>query len=1512
MGSLSQNAEEGEDEIGSILTKFDTMADITAICVKTIPISLTADPERLHFRPELDGAITSCDGSKLKYFGSVWVSCQEVGGKAFEAAVIVNPARTVPATLLLGADFMSQRNMSINFPSRTVQLEGRVLDMCSKMNISFQKWPVLGSVQVRQVDGRGSRKQEAFSPNVVEAASRNETGQYLQSVQSSNKKQFLAAVLGKRGKRGISNWWWVSVAGHDPVNVRKSKGHVESKQSMQVTQVELSRLQKNDRKFGQLARRAVANFAVLMGDHQVLGDNVKPLAEAWHREYHKFRPLSQPVTSSSEARRLHREQNEFIRRKFEEYMNTGLSELSFFWTYLIDQCKHFFLKNKLLRSGSSSSSSTRSSTSSSRGRKSVEINETNSNNTTSSHRPIDPVRKQMICEVAEQCVRDMLTSDIEQSQNPEAYKVQENWKADLEDAIDRAEMGDKKELRRMLIERNHGCFSRKFGEMTHVVEFEVDKTAVPVRRRPFPLNAQQRQFLLRELAMMEEKGLIVRSDSEWCARGMLVRKSTPGEWRLVCDYRDINKHIKKNAYSVGKQEEMLNAMAGARCISCLDAVKGFWQQKIAKHCQDFTAFDAGTGLFNFTRTPMGLSISSQTYQAAIDTALQPLANGLPDKDGNYKQGNGVCVYIDDICVFTAEPEDHMPLLEEVIKRLDAAGVQLAAAKCSLMQSSARFLGYLIDCKNQTIRPDEKNLSKLRNYTRPKRVKDVRSFLGLCSFYRQWIPNFVQLARPLQLLTHKSTKFDWSNTCEESFQLLKNALLNPNCARAMPDFDRAVRASYDDHDDIMTLWCDASDIGWGGCVSQGGRLIAVDGRTLSKAERNWSVTDRELGAIRWCLRKFRSLLIGFKIRICTDHKAIVDIWKRTDLYPKQIRAVQELMEFDFELCYIKGPNNEAADCASRYNFEVIESSRFDPVEALRERANVGICTRCRRQLDEDSGDVMLGDLNYHCKDNGRDVAKFQSRCKAAVVCGWPEDYFVDDEEDEDALEEKMIEQLHQIDSTMVSVEAVVHHRIRREEDAAERALTQFDPDQMFVDNLFIQQCEDRELRPVANHLKKGLPWNQFVGTNEYLGERREHVHHLTYHKKRHCVCYRNRIVLPKKFRTRFITVWHGGLKPHLSLDATLRELQLRYWWPTIRQDVIKLVNNCNGCKHEKIMNPPRAIFHKDRFGAIMIDFIELPSAYGEAARDTIAAGLANAAGSSFDVDVTKAPWTMCLVVVELSTRWPWVVPVPRANGMHTALALLNRVFPVMGFPRYIYSDNGAHFKNKLMAALEKLLGIEHIYGTAYHPASQGMVERLNASVKQFFVDFITNVSANWVALVGLLELRLRSRAHTALDGISPFQAFTAQVMRSIPAAAGCDPEWIKPLKRVDSKAMKSIEGAMQATMQVVRSADDDQSTLRALRWFEKFRTKFKQLTPGTAVWLKSGEVGESVKCVRTPAVVREQGETAKTYVVEYRDDNNLIKEVTVVGDKLEYRDIEPRLLLPEVDTIEVADLSVSQL
>ena len=80
---------------------------------------------------------------------------------------------------------------------------------------------------------------------------------------------------------------------------------------------------------------------------------------------------------------------------------------------------------------------------------------------------------------------------------------------------------------------------------------------------------------------------------------------------------------------------------------------------------------------------------------------------------------------------------------------------------------------------------------------------------------------------------------------------------------------------------------------------------------------------------------------------------------------------------------------------------------------------------------------------------------------------------------------------------------------------------------------------------------------------------------------------------------------------------------------------------------------------------------------------------------------------------------------------------------------------------------------------------------------------------------------------------------------------------------------------------------------------KYRQRFKQLTPGASVWLRSGEIGDSIKCVRIPAIVSEQGDTAKTYVIEVQGKDGDTQTTTVTGDRLEYRDTEPRLLLPEV-------------
>ena len=382
----------------------------------------------------------------MGYIGSVWVSCPEVSETCFEAAVIANPARTVPATLLLGADFMADRKLTIDFPARTVQLEGKVLPLQNIMKISFRKWPVAGSVRVSE--------SLATTAKMIQAASKEKIAKHRADVRSLRKVQLVSEVLRKRGRRGRSNWWWVTVAGGDPVNVR-NVSKPDPDEQLRLTQSDMSRLQKLDRKFGKLARQAVSSFAVLMGDQEVLGCDTQSLLAAWHKEYHKFRPLSR-LSTTLERRELFNELNEFTRVMFERYMNKGLKELSFFWSYLIDQCKKFFIKNKILTEPAKprhvQSVDLNPSSHSSLGPERVNDGDTRAfdngkmhfaspesvkgakveeNSNTSGSVDIDPERKQLICEIADQCVKDMVTTDVSQSQHPKANSVQANWRSDL-------------------------------------------------------------------------------------------------------------------------------------------------------------------------------------------------------------------------------------------------------------------------------------------------------------------------------------------------------------------------------------------------------------------------------------------------------------------------------------------------------------------------------------------------------------------------------------------------------------------------------------------------------------------------------------------------------------------------------------------------------------------------------------------------------------------------------------------------------------------------------------------------------------------------------------------------------------------------------------------------------------------------------------------------------------------------------------------------------------------------
>ena len=198
----------------------------------------------------------------------------------------------------------------------------------------------------------------------------------------------------------------------------------------------------------------------------------------------------------------------------------------------------------------------------------------------------------------------------------------------------------------------------------------------------------------------------------------------------------------------------------------------------------------------------------------------------------------------------------------MIDRIGAAGLKLSPKKCHLFQSEVVFLGHVVN--KDGISTDPAKIQTVKDWPQPKLVREVRSFLGLCSYYRKFVQGFATIAKPLHELTQKDKAFFWSETCQKAFESLKTALISSPIL------------AYSDAEGELILDTDASGVGLGAVLSQVQegfeRVIGYYSRTLTQTERQYCVTRRELLALVAAVKQFHTYLYGQKVTVRTDHGA----------------------------------------------------------------------------------------------------------------------------------------------------------------------------------------------------------------------------------------------------------------------------------------------------------------------------------------------------------------------------------------------------------------------------------------------------------------------------------------------------------------------------------------------------------------------------------------------------------------------------------------------------------------
>ncbi|KAF6214569.1 hypothetical protein GE061_009312 [Apolygus lucorum] len=421
---------------------------------------------------------------------------------------------------------------------------------------------------------------------------------------------------------------------------------------------------------------------------------------------------------------------------------------------------------------------------------------------------------------------------------------------------------------------------------------------LPIKQRVRPVSAPVQQALGEQLDELISMGVVEPSCSPWC-NPLVLQTKKDGSLRFCLDARRVNDVTVTDSYPVPHMVGILDMLKSARYVSSIDLKSAFFQLELEELSRPVTAFVVPRrGLWQFRRMPFGLKNSGATFQRLIESVI-----------GHDLQPHCFS-YLDDLVVATETWEDHVRVLSEVIDRLRNANLTVNYEKCELFKSKLVYLGFVVGPNGLEACQDK--VKAIAEFPRLNSQREVRRFLGLASYYRRFVPGFSKTAGPLSNLLRKNQRFIWTLDCERAFAELKEKLTT-SPVLAMPDYSLP-----------FTVQTDASLLGLGAVLTQqfpeGERVIAYASRSLSSAERKFSVIELECLAVLWAIKHWRQYLELTEFTVITDQQALKWLNELKEPSPRLARWAIELQSHNYHIVYRKGKYNRA-DALSRAPIEV---------------------------------------------------------------------------------------------------------------------------------------------------------------------------------------------------------------------------------------------------------------------------------------------------------------------------------------------------------------------------------------------------------------------------------------------------------------------------------------------------------------------------------------------------------------------------------------------------------------
>lgn len=427
---------------------------------------------------------------------------------------------------------------------------------------------------------------------------------------------------------------------------------------------------------------------------------------------------------------------------------------------------------------------------------------------------------------------------------------------------------------------------------------------VPVFCKARPVPYALLESVEQELNKLEKENVIRKVKySNWATPLVVVPKAKDASGtqgvRLCGDFKmTLNKWVETEHYPLPNSEDLFSSLAGGKVFTVLDLCRAYHQLEVNVESQEYLTINTHRGLYRYNRLPYGVCSAPAIFQSVMDRVLLGL--------------KGVTCYLDDLLIVGASVEDCYNKVDQVLNRLVEYNLTLNVEKCKFFEKSVEYLGYRID--SEGIHPTSELTEAIVNAPEPQNKQELKSYLGLITFYAKFLPNLSTLLEPLYRLLHNDNIWDWTLSCKQVFTASKDLLIR-----------HPVLVHYDSSKPLI-LACDASPYGIGAVISHvmdngSERPIAFASRTLSKQERKYPQLEREALSIIFGVKKFSKFLYGRHFVLLTDHKPLVKILNVDSQVPTLAAARLQrwaltLSAYRYDIAYRQGVHHTNVDALSR--------------------------------------------------------------------------------------------------------------------------------------------------------------------------------------------------------------------------------------------------------------------------------------------------------------------------------------------------------------------------------------------------------------------------------------------------------------------------------------------------------------------------------------------------------------------------------------------------------------------